>query len=73
MNPTTESPPDGALVYTYDDVAAMLQVSRQTVGRMVKRGELHGIKFAPDTRRGAVRIPKWSVDQLLAQREERAA
>ena len=66
------SPRPVPLVYTLDEVALLLKMSRCAVKGMVDRGQLPAIKAAP-ARRGAVRIPKVAVDRLLGAETEGAA
>lgn len=48
---------------TVDEVAALLRISRWTVGRMVKSGELTAVKA--DGRNGAVRVEADSIEDYL--------
>lgn len=50
---------------TIDECAALLRISRWTVSRMVKDGELTAVKAKG--RNGAVRIETASVDDYLAR------
>jgi excisionase family DNA binding protein len=45
-----------------EEVAALLRVSKMTVYRMVTSGELASVQFNGRT----IRIPEWSVRELLA-------
>lgn len=50
---------------TVDEVAALLRISRWTVGRMVKNGELTAVKA--DGRNGAIRVDADSVTDYLVR------
>ncbi|MFY1588951.1 helix-turn-helix domain-containing protein [Micromonospora sp. WMMD734] len=49
---------------TVDEVAALLRVSRWSVGRYIKSGALRATKA--DGRNGAVRIPSSSYEAFIA-------
>ena len=53
---------------TTTEAAKMLRVSRNTVARYVRLGQLPAVKL-PGTR-GRVRIPREAVEKLLARAQE---
>jgi excisionase family DNA binding protein len=55
------SPPQEAALLTLDQVAAILQISRRTVQRLIQAGELPALKLGHRT----VRLPAGSVRRFI--------
>lgn len=51
------------LTYTAEEAAVILGVSHQTVGRMVRRGDLPQVDFGSSR---VIRIPRWAIDERVA-------
>lgn len=49
------------LVYTAEEVAEMLQISPDTVRKLVRRGRLPKVELDANV----VRVPAWAVEELL--------
>jgi excisionase family DNA binding protein len=52
---------------TSDEVCEILKISKSTVARYVRRGDLRAIRL-PGGKRGHYRIPRTEVDRLLEPR-----
>jgi excisionase family DNA binding protein len=58
-----ETSADELILYTIDEVAAMLKVDPSTVSRMISRGELTAVKFSGRT----VRVKRSDLVEFIEQ------
>lgn len=64
VKPASKSVPSNALLLTIDDLGVLLQVSRSTINRMAKSGELPGRVLLG----GVVRYHRPTVETWIAER-----
>ena len=57
---------------TADEVAAVLRVSRPTIGKWVNEGKLRAIKFGATSSKGTIRFRRDDIEALLSPDEATA-
>lgn len=59
-------PPDGRLAYSSDEAGALIGCTGQTVRRMIRRGDLNGVKSGSNGR-NRVLVSRAELDEYLVK------